>query len=411
MTIQGLLFKRTLKILDLLRLINKGKIIMNRVNQTLSYLQEQRNAMIEFLSRLVLAESPSNNPKTQTVPLTILSEMLDELGFAVQLVPGQKTGGQLLARLKEQGSSNGGRPQQLLIGHCDTVWPVGTLKEMPLEVDGNVVRGPGVFDMKGGLTQLVFALKAVLAPGFELECAPVVFVNSDEEIGSPESYSHICRLAQEVRRAFVLEPALGLSGKLKTARKGVGQFNVVVRGKAAHAGLDPEKGVSAVLGLSHVIQELYTLNDLANGVSVNVGLIEGGLRSNVIAPESRATVDVRVPSKADAQRLQESILSLAPPMPGISLEIEGGFDRPPLEPTLENQALWHKAQEVAQGLGLELEQGSAGGGSDGNYTSLYTATLDGLGAVGDGAHARHEFLYIDKMIERTALLALLLLTS
>ena len=384
---------------------------MNQVNQMLSYLQEQRTAMIEFLSRLVLAESPSSSPEAQAVPLTILREMLDELGFAVQLIAGQKTGGQLLAQLKEQDLSNRAQSQQLLIGHCDTVWPVGTLKEMPLEVDGNVVRGPGVYDMKGGLTQMVFALKAVLVLGHELEIAPIVFINSDEEIGSPESRSRICHLAQQVRRAFILEPALGLAGKLKTARKGVGQFNVVVRGKAAHAGLDPEKGVSAILALSYVIQQLYELNDLQNGISVNVGLIDGGLRSNVIAPESRATVDVRVPSNADAQRLQESILKLAPPMPGISLEIEGGFERLPLERTLPNQALWHTAQELAQELGLVLEQGSAGGGSDGNYTSLYTATLDGLGPVGDGAHARHEFLYIDKMIERTALLALLLLTS
>ncbi len=384
---------------------------MNQVNQMLSYLQEQRTAMINFLSRLVLAESPSSSPEAQAVPLTILQEMLDELGFAVQLIAGQKTGGQLLAHRKEQDLGNRAQSQQLLIGHCDTVWPVGTLKEMPLEVDGNVIRGPGVYDMKGGLTQMVFALKAVLALGHELKIAPIVFINSDEEIGSPESRSHICRLAQQVRRAFILEPALGLSGKLKTARKGVGQFNLVVRGKAAHAGLDPEKGVSAILALSYVIQQLYELSDLQNGISVNVGLIDGGLRSNVIAPESRATVDVRVPSNADAQRLQESILKLAPPMPGISLQIEGGFERPPLERTLPNQALWHTAQELAQELDLVLEQGSAGGGSDGNYTSLYTATLDGLGPVGDGAHARHEFLYIDKMIERTALLALLLLTS
>ncbi|NCF67870.1 MAG: M20/M25/M40 family metallo-hydrolase [Chloroflexi bacterium] len=381
---------------------------MNEVNQTLSYLQKQRDAMIAFLSKLVLAESPSSSPEAQALPLTILWEMLDELGFGVQLIPGKKTGGQLLARLKAQDSSDGVR-QQLLIGHCDTVWPMGTLKEMPLEVEGNVVRGPGVFDMKGGLTQMVFALKAVLALGHELQVAPVVFVNSDEEIGSRESRSYIIRLAKQVQRAFILEPALGVSGKLKTARKGVGRFDVVVRGKAAHAGLDPEKGISAILALSHVIQELYTLNDLQEGISVNVGLIEGGLQSNVIAPEGRATVDVRVPTKAEVRRLEESIMNLEPPMPGISLEIEGGFNRPPLEPTLENQALWHAAQELGHGLGLALEQGMAGGGSDGNYTSLYTATLDGLGAVGDGAHAQHEFLYIDKMIERTALLAQLLL--
>ena len=366
--------------------------------------------MIDFLSSLVLAESPSTNPEAQAAPLTILWEALDDLGFAVQVLPGRETGGHLLAQLKDRGSLHNSE-QQLLIGHCDTVWPMGTLKEMPLVVDGNIVRGPGVFDMKGGLTQILFALKSLAALGLEMAVAPIIFVNSDEEIGSKESRSHICRLAQQVRRAFILEPALGLSGKLKTTRKGVGRFNIVVNGKASHAGLDPEKGISAVLGLSYIIQELYALNDLEKGISVNVGMVEGGVRSNVIAPQSKAIVDVRVPTAADASRLQEAIINIKTPMDGITLEIDGQFNRPPLEPTAGNQQLWRTAFAFAGDLGVSLEQGMAGGGSDGNYTSLYTATLDGLGSVGDGAHARHEFLYVDKMIERTALLALLLLTS
>ena len=383
---------------------------MRQAQQILHYLQGQREAMIDFLSELVLAESPSTNPEAQAAPLTILWEALDDLDFAVKLLPGRETGGHLLAQLRDSGSENGSE-QQLLIGHCDTVWPMGTLKEMPLVVEGNIVRGPGVYDMKGGLTQILFALKSIAALGLDMAVAPVIFVNSDEEIGSTESRSHICRLAQQARRAFILEPALGLTGKLKTARKGVGRFNVVVNGKAAHAGLDPEKGISAVLGLSHIIQELYTLNDLEKGISVNVGMIDGGVRSNVIASQSRAIVDVRVPTEADAKRLQEAILNLKPPMDGITLEIDGRFNRPPLEPTADNQQLWRTAHNLATDLNVSLEQGMAGGGSDGNYTSLYTATLDGLGSVGDGAHALHEFLYVDKMIERTALLALLLLTS
>jgi glutamate carboxypeptidase len=383
---------------------------MRQAQQILHYLQGQRQAMIDFLSSLVLAESPSTNPEAQAAPLTILWEALDDLGFAVQVLPGRETGGHLLAQLKDRGSLHNSE-QQLLIGHCDTVWPMGTLKEMPLVVDGNIVRGPGVFDMKGGLTQILFALKSLAALGLEMAVAPIIFVNSDEEIGSKESRSHICRLAQQVRRAFILEPALGLSGKLKTTRKGVGRFNIVVNGKASHAGLDPEKGISAVLGLSYIIQELYALNDLEKGISVNVGMVEGGVRSNVIAPQSKAIVDVRVPTAADASRLQEAIINIKTPMDGITLEIDGQFNRPPLEPTAGNQQLWRTAFAFAGDLGVSLEQGMAGGGSDGNYTSLYTATLDGLGSVGDGAHARHEFLYVDKMIERTALLALLLLTS
>lgn len=383
---------------------------MIQAQQILQYLQGQRQAMIDLLSRLVLAESPSTIPEAQAAPQTILRQALDELDFTVKLLPGRETGGHLLAQLKDRGSVNGSE-QQLLIGHCDTVWPMGTLKEMPLAVEGNVVRGPGVYDMKGGLTQILFALKSIAALKLDMAAAPIIFVNSDEEIGSPESRSHIYRLAQEARRAFILEPALGLSGKLKTARKGVGRFTVVVNGKAAHAGLDPEKGISAVLGLSHIIQELYTLNDLEKGISVNVGMIDGGVRSNVIASQSRAIVDVRVPTEADARDIQDVILNLKPPMDGITLEIDGRFNRPPLEPTADNQQLWRTAFTLAGDLGISLQQGLAGGGSDGNYTSLYTATLDGLGSVGDGAHARHEFLYVDKMIERTALLALLLLTS
>jgi glutamate carboxypeptidase len=359
---------------------------------------------------LVLAESPSTSPEAQAAPLTMLWEALTELGFAVRVLPGKRSGGHLLAQPPSNGSQSAA-PKQLLIGHCDTVWPMGTLKEMPLIVEDNVVRGPGVFDMKGGLTQIVFALLAIDALEIDLPVAPLIFINSDEEIGSKESRDHICRLAQKVQRAFVLEPALGPSGKLKTARKGVGSFNIVVHGQAAHAGLDPDKGISAVLGLSHLIQTLYAHNDLERGVSVNVGLIEGGVQANVIAPQSRAKVDVRVPTQADAQRLQEIILNLVPPLDGITLEIDGGFNRPPLEPTESNQQLWRTASALAGDLGISLEQGMAGGGSDGNYTSLYTATLDGLGAVGDGAHARHEFLFIDKMIERTALLTLLLMTS
>lgn len=382
---------------------------MTKAQEILHYLQGQREAMLDLLSRLVLAESPSTRPEAQAVPLTLLWEELTQIGFAVRLIPGRKSGGHLLAQLEQEPGSATAR--QLLIGHCDTVWPIGTLQQMPLVVEDNVVRGPGVFDMKGGLTQMVFALRCITALGFEFPLAPLLFINSDEETGSKESRAHIDELAQQVERAFILEPALGLGGKLKTARKGVGRFDIVVKGKAAHAGLDPEKGVSAILGLSYIIQQLHGYNDWDKGITVNVGLIEGGVQTNVIAPQSRAQVDVRVRTREDAQRVQEAILNLAPPFAGLTLELDGRFNRPPLEPTPRNQRLWRTASALAAELGLAIEQGLAGGGSDGNYTSLYTATLDGLGAVGDGAHARHEFLYIDKMIERAALLALLLLAE
>ena len=290
---------------------------MKQAPNVLQFLESQREAMIDLLSRLVAAESPSTSPEAQAAPLTILWEALDEIGFAVKVLPGRKSGGHLLAQRKGS-QKNNGTPQQLLVGHSDTVWPMGTLKEMPLVVEDNVIRGPGVFDMKGGLTQMVFALKAVAELGLDLAVEPLIFVNSDEEIGSKESRSHIVRLAQQVQRAFVLEPALGLTGKLKTARKGVGSFTIVVKGQAAHAGLDPDKGISAVLGLSYIIQELHAYNDLEKGISVNVGLIEGGEQTNVIAPQSQAKVDDRVPTTADAQQLQEVILNHSSPMEGIT---------------------------------------------------------------------------------------------
>ena len=238
---------------------------------------------------------------------------------------------------------------------------------------------------------------------------PVIFLNSDEEIGSRESGRHIVMLARRVERAFVMEPALGLDGALKTARKGVGRFVVYAKGKAAHAGLDPGAGASAILELSHVIQCLFEMNDPERGISVNVGTIDGGIRPNVVAPESKAVVDVRVATHADAEEIEARIAAIEPTIPGVMLTIEGRIGRPPLEPTPANSRLWDAARGLAQTLGVELTQGLAGGGSDGSTTSQYTATLDGLGPVGDGAHAAHEHLLLDETMERMALLALLIM--
>lgn len=370
------------------------------------YLREHRRAMVELLERLALAESPSSDPKRQAEILGILSESLAEAEYRVRKIRGRNTGGHLYAR---PDGRNSGTPAQLLLGHCDTVWPIGTTAKMPVEAGDGIVRGPGVYDMKGGLAQMVFALRALRDLGHQPSVTPVVFVNSDEEIGSRESTRHIRRLARVAERAFVMEPSLGLSGRLKTARKGVGRFSVVVRGQAAHAGLDPGRGASAILELSYMIQALFALNDPARGVTVNVGTIDGGLGPNVVAPESCAVVDVRVPTREDARRVEEAILSLEPVTPGAKLVVDGSVGRPPMERTPRNRELWEAARRLGEDLGLDLEDGLAGGASDGNTTSLFTATLDGLGAVGDGAHASHEFVYVDRMIERSALLALLVM--
>jgi glutamate carboxypeptidase len=374
--------------------------------ELLEHLRAERDAMVYLLKDLTLAESPSSDAAAQAPVGDILEAELSRLGFTVRRLPGRRTGGSLLAR---PAARERGLALQLLLGHFDTVWPTGTLEEMPFEVHGNVVRGPGVFDMKGGIVQTLFALRALQALGLEPELTPVVFLNSDEEIGSRESSRYIRMLARRVDRAFVMEPALGPTGLLKTARKGVGRFTVTVQGRAAHAGLDPEAGASAILELSHVIQKLFALNDPDRGITVNVGTIDGGIRPNVIAPHSSAVVDVRVADAEEAAGIEGQILALRPETPGVPLEIEGRMGRPPLVRTAANRALWHMAVDIGEAMGIGLEEGLAGGGSDGSTTSQYTATLDGLGAVGDGAHARDEHLLLDQTIERTALLAMLLL--
>jgi len=372
----------------------------------LKHLQGQRGELTRLLEQMTVAESPSNVPSAQGEIRDLIAGEFRRLGFLVRRIPGRSSGGMLHARPAQR---ERGRKAQLLLGHYDTVWPLGTLSDMPFEADEDTVRGPGVYDMKGGVAQALLALGALRHFGVEPAIVPHVFLNSDEEIGSKESRRYIEKLAPCMDRVLVLEPSLGPAGLLKTARKAIGRFTVTVQGEAAHAGLDPGAGASAILELSHVIQALFALNDLERGITVNVGTIDGGLRPNVVAPSSQAVVDVRVASQEDADRIGRAILGLQPAIAGTSLKVEGGFGRPAMERTPANRRLWRLACRLGADLGLQLEEALAGGGSDGNFTSQYTATLDGLGAVGDGAHARHEHLRLGPTLERTALLALLLL--
>lgn len=371
----------------------------------LDHLRGQRDEMVALLVALVTAESPSSDPAAQAGPQALLIDQFEQLGYRIVHTPGQVTGGTLLA----EAPTAGARARQLLLGHCDTVWPIGTLTTMPLVIEDGILRGPGAYDMKAGLVQGLFALRALRDLGLDPPLTPIFLVNSDEEIGSFESRAIIEAEAQRAARALILEPASGPTGKLKTARKGVGGFEIVVRGKAAHAGLEPEKGVSAILGMAQIIPALFALSDLSRGLTVNVGVITGGLQSNVIAPECRIEVDVRITSMDDAARVEQQIRALAPTLPGTTIAITGGFDRPPLERTPANRDLWLLAQRLGTEFGWPLEECAVGGGSDGNYTSLYTATLDGLGPVGDGAHAAHEHVVMAELVNRSALLARLLL--
>lgn len=372
----------------------------------LDYLHSRRGEMVNLLKQCVLAESPSTVPTAQKQVFSLLKDALRTRHFRVRLIPGQNTGGHLLAipkqRIKRQ-------PRQLLLGHCDTVWPLNTLETMPLVEQNGKLYGPGVYDMKGGLIQTIFALESLLYYDLIPTVTPIFFINSDEEIGSKESTPYIRQLAQRCDRVFVMEPSLGETGQLKTRRKGVGRFLVKIVGKAAHAGLEPEKGASAILELSFVIQQLFALNNPQKGITVNVGTIDGGIRSNVIAPESQAVVDVRVRHQADAQKIEAQILSLQATTPGTQLIITGRIGRPPMEKTPDSERLWQRAYQGGAELGLTLTETIAGGGSDGNTTNRYAPTLDGLGAVGDAAHSPGEFIYIDGLVERSALLARLLL--
>jgi glutamate carboxypeptidase len=362
--------------------------------------------MTGLLKDLVLMETPSTDRDSQEQIRQRLKSEFQEIDYRVNLIPGRSSGGQVYAAPKNRRKL---QPAQLMIGHCDTVWPIGSLLTMPLVCEADTLSGPGIYDMKAGLVEMIYALRTIESLGLKPSVAPLCFINSDEEIGSHESTRYVRALAQRVDRCLVLEPSLGRSGKIKTARKGVGRFTITVRGKAAHAGLDPGAGASAILELSHVIQKLFELNDPEQGTSVNVGVIDGGIRPNMVAPESRAVIDVRVQTQADAERVEQAIHGLEVETPGVTLLVEGHIGRPPMEHTDDNQLLWKLAQNLAEDLDLELEQGTAGGGSDGNTTSLYTATLDGLGAVGDGAHAIHEYIYPDLLPIRCALLTLLLL--
>jgi glutamate carboxypeptidase len=375
------------------------------MREILEEVRSRSGEWIGLVEDLASLESPTTEPASQLPVQRFIGDRLAELGFRIRRFAGRQFGGMVLARPSEPCTGR----WQLLLGHSDTVWSEGTLEHMPVLREGGHLLGPGVFDMKGGIAHVILALRVLRDLKLRPEVLPVVLINSDEEVGSPESTRSIRRLSRGACRAFVMEPALGVEGRLKTVRKGTGKFRVKVTGISAHAGLDPGGGASAIQELSHVIQELHALSDLETGLVVNVGAIRGGSRSNVVAAEASAEVDVRINSMEEGRWIVDKIRSIRPVVPRCHVEIEGGIDRPPLEATPANRMLWRRALETAGEMGIELDEGRAGGASDGNTASRFTATLDGLGAVGDGAHAQHEYVDVDRSIDRCALLAGLLM--
>ncbi|MEX2435553.1 MAG: M20 family metallopeptidase [Balneolaceae bacterium] len=371
-----------------------------------SYFLDHQNDFILLLKSLVEQETPSDNPLKFEEIFEIINRNFEKLGFQTEFIPGVHSAGQLLFKPNGFNSNN---PSQLIIGHCDTVWEMGTLIEMPFTAQANKAMGPGIFDMKAGICMMIYAMKAIREFGLTPDVQPLFLITSDEETGSRDSKEMIIEMAKQSERTFVLEPALGPDGKIKTARKGVGQFEIDIKGKPSHAGLDPEKGVSAILALSEVVQQLVKLNEPDKGINVNVGTIEGGERANVVAAKSKAVIDVRVPTWEAGELIKEKIQNLKSEQEGIKIDVLGGFGRPPFEKSEAGQRLWVVVKSLGSKLGLKLEEATSGGGSDGNFTNLHSPTIDGLGAVGEGAHAYNEKIFIEETLNRGALLALLIL--
>jgi glutamate carboxypeptidase len=362
--------------------------------------------MLAMLQRLVELESPSTDKAAIDRLGIVFAEELTASGAQVTHLPADRHGDHVRA---VAGDSSGDDGQLLVLGHMDTVWEVGTLQAMPFRVENGIAYGPGTFDMKAGLVQFVFALRALRETNRKPRQITALF-NSDEEIGSASSRSDIENEARRSRAALVLEPCLP-DGSVKTFRKGVGVFELDVKGRPAHAGLDHAKGVSAIEELSRQVQLLHQLTDHKRGVTLNVGTIRGGTRGNVVAGEAHAEIDLRVSTVADAEEIEKKILGLRPFLEGAELKVTGGIERPPLERSPGVVDLYEKARGLAAELGFDLGEGSAGGSSDGNLTAaLGVPTLDGLGPMGDGAHAESEHVVVSDLPRRTALLARLLET-
>ena len=370
--------------------------------QFLDYCAGQRAWLLDFIEALVAIESPSDDPAAVNRCGAELAARLRAIGGTVTPIFSGTAGDHLRVSFGQ------GPRQILLLGHFDTVWPIGQLKTMPLKRKNGRLYGPGIFDMKAGIGLATLATRAVMAEGGLDQCQVVMLWTTDEEIGSTTSRALIEAEAKKSSAVLVFEPSLP-GGGLKTSRKGVGQFEMRVRGVSAHAGLDPGKGISAVRELARQIIAIDDLQDPASGVTVTVGVIEGGTRANVVPAEARAIIDARAVTRADADRVERVMKALVPQIAGATVTVTGGFDRPPLERTAGVAGLFEAAQSVAKELGLSLEEGSAGGGSDGNFTAaLGVPTLDGFGAVGDGAHALHEHVEIDALVPRAAVIAGLL---
>lgn len=375
---------------------------MSSAAQLRDYCRANETWLLETIESLVRLESPTSDKAAVDRCGAELATRMQAIGARVSRINASRAGDHLRAEFGD------GARQVLLLGHFDTVWDVGQLERMPLRRDGDRLSGPGVFDMKAGIALGMLATRAVYEVARENAPRVVMLWTADEETGSQTSRALVETEAARSAAVLVLEPALP-GGALKTSRKGCGEYDLVVHGIPAHAGVDPSKGVSAIRELARQILAIETLQDLERGVSLNVGIIDGGSRVNVVAEAAHARVDARAPTRADAERLDAAMRALTPHLKGAQIEISGGFGRPPMERTDGVARLFALAQEAGRELDLEVKEGSTGGGSDGNFcAALGIPTLDGLGAPGDGAHALHEHVIVPELTPRAALLATLL---
>jgi glutamate carboxypeptidase len=375
----------------------------------LGELKEREREMVRLLARFVECESPSHDKAAVDAMGKIVATEWRRRQAEVRIIQQSNRGNHVRAEVWLGKVRPAGKI--LVLGHLDTVYPLETLARMPFRVSGGRAWGPGTFDMKGGLMLALFAIDALKRAGAEPGKRLVFLWTSDEEIGSGTSRLIIEREARSCDAVLVLEPAFGSDGRLKTSRKGVGHAEVIVTGRAAHAGINPQEGVNAVHELALQIQRLIKMNDPKTGITLQATVVAGGTVSNVVPSSARAEVDIRLVRQSDAREIEKALRRLRPIVKGARLEVRGGVNRPPLERSAEVASLFRHAQSLMSQLGIKLGEASTGGGSDGNFTgAIGVPTLDGLGAVGGGAHTPQEHVVIRKLPERAALIAGLLAT-
>jgi glutamate carboxypeptidase len=372
------------------------------LNRLLEHSQSSAPRLLAEIQELVSIESPSQGRRQVNAAMNWAEKRLSAAGAAVSRISQKEAGDQVIARMGK------GPSQTLLLGHLDTVWDVGQLQRMPVKVEGGKAFGPGIFDMKSGAVLMIELFRMAAGGVIKPRTALAAFFNSDEEVGSVTSRPALEKLAAECSSVLVFEPCLP-GGRVKTFRKGVGNYSLEIFGREAHAGIDPGAGVSAIEELAHQVLALKKMIDRFSGSTINVGVVHGGTRTNVVPGYLRAELDVRIASIKDGEAIDRNLKSLGPVLPGARIQVSGGINRPPLERSDGVVQLFQAAGSVAQEQGWTLQEGETGGGSDGSFTAaLGIPTLDGLGVDGDGAHAVHEHILIDDIPRRLALAAGLL---